>query len=108
MISEVKTWRQQAQVGLSHPGSYIKEEMESGTGASVIWLSFLAVQNRRSILFEWKAWNQSEMQKLLERRSMSCGVFCKSSAAYDLAQARKPDPSVAARRQMQTAYPCAK
>lgn len=47
-----------------------------------------------------------EMAKALgEAFDVPAEFFANLQQAYDLAQARKPDPSVAARRQMQTVYP---
>ena len=99
-MAAVGTW-------IMHPGSYIKEEMAE-RGWSQRDLAFILgcseqvinpiLNGRRSI--------SPEMAKALgEAFDVPAEFFANLQQAYDLAQARTPDPSVAVRRDMQSKYP---
>jgi|SRR5579862_5703909 len=92
---------------IKHPGFYIKEEMEAR-----VWsqrdLAFILGCSEQAInpILNGKRGISPEMAKALgEAFDVPAEFFANLQQAYDLAQARKPDPSVAARRKMQTAYP---
>lgn len=92
---------------IMHPGAYIKEEMEE-RGWSQRDLAFILGCSEQAInpILNGKRGISPEMAKALgEAFDVPAEFFANLQQAYDLAQARKPDPSVAARRQMQTAYP---
>jgi HTH-type transcriptional regulator/antitoxin HigA len=92
---------------IMHPGAYIKEEMEE-RGWSQRDLAFILGCSDQAInpILNGKRGISPEMAKALgEAFDVPAEFFANLQQAYDLAQARKPDPSVAARRQMQTAYP---
>src|ERR1700722_20607399 len=92
---------------VKHPGYYIKEEMEA-RGWSQRDLAFILGTTDQALnpILSGKRGISPEMAKALgEAFDVPAEFFANLQQAYDLAQARKPDPSVAARRQMQTAYP---
>src|SRR5215813_8231802 len=92
---------------IMHPGYYIKEEMEE-RGWSQRDLAFILGSSEQAInpILNGKRGISPEMAKALgEAFDVPAEFFANLQQAYDLAQARKPDPSVAARREMQSAYP---
>jgi HTH-type transcriptional regulator / antitoxin HigA len=92
---------------INHPGFYIKEEMEE-RGWSQRDLAFILGCSEQVInpILNGKRSISSEMAKALgDAFDVPAEFFANLQQAYDLAQARNPDPSVAARRLMQTAFP---
>jgi HTH-type transcriptional regulator/antitoxin HigA len=92
---------------IMHPGVYIKEEMEA-RGWSQRDLAFILGCSEQAInpILNGKRGISPEMAKALgEGFDVPAEFFANLQQAYDLAQARTPDPSVAVRRQMQTTYP---
>src|SRR5882672_1566903 len=92
---------------IMHPGAYIKEEMEE-RGWSQRDLAFILGCSEQAInpILNGKRGISPEMAKALgEAFDVPAEFFANLQQAYDLAQARTPDPSVAARRKMQSVYP---
>ncbi|MGA3107325.1 MAG: HigA family addiction module antitoxin [Terriglobales bacterium] len=92
---------------VKHPGFYIKEEMEE-RGWSQRDLAFILGSTDQALnpLLSGKRGISPEMAKALgEAFDVPAEFFANLQQAYDLAQARTPDPSVAVRRNMQTTYP---
>lgn len=90
-----------------HPGVYIKEEMEE-RGWSQRDLAFILGCSEQVInpILNGKRGISPEMAKALgEAFDVPAEFFANLQQAYDLAQARTPDPSVAVRRRMQSTYP---
>jgi HTH-type transcriptional regulator / antitoxin HigA len=90
-----------------HPGVYIKEEMEE-RGWSQRDLAFILGCSEQVInpILNGKRGISPEMAKALgDAFDVPAEFFANLQQAHDLAQARTPDPSVAARRVMQSAYP---
>src|ERR1700683_1235954 len=90
-----------------HPGAYIKEEMEA-RGWSQRDLAFILGGSEQVInpILNGKRGISPEMAKALgEAFDVPAEFFANLQQAYDLAQARTPDPSVAVRRRMQSHYP---
>jgi HTH-type transcriptional regulator / antitoxin HigA len=90
-----------------HPGVYIKEEMEE-RGWSQRDLAFILGCSEQVInpILNGKRGISPEMAKALgEAFDVPAEFFANLQQAYDLAQARTPDPSVAVRRRMQSIYP---
>src|SRR5271167_3718985 len=93
--------------GVMHPGYFIKEEMEERDWSQRD-LAFILGCSEQAInpILNGKRGISPEMAKALgDAFDVPAEFFANLQQAYDLAQARKPDPSVAARRQMQSAYP---
>ncbi len=87
-----------------HPGVFIKEEMEE-RGWSQRDLAFILGCSEQVInpILNGKRGISPEMAKALgEAFDVPAEFFANLQQAYDLAQARTPDPSVALRRKMQT------
>ena len=92
---------------VKHPGHYIKEEMEE-RGWSQRDLAFILGVSEQAInpILNGKRGIGPEMAKALgEGFDVPAEFFANLQQAYDLAQARTPDASVAVRRTMQSAYP---
>lgn len=92
---------------VKHPGYYIKEEMEE-RGWSQRDLAFILGVSEQAInpILNGKRGISPEMAKVLgEGFNVPAEFFANLQQAYDLAQARTPDSSVALRRTMQSAYP---
>jgi HTH-type transcriptional regulator/antitoxin HigA len=92
---------------IMHPGVYIKEEMEA-RGWSQRDLAFIlgCLEQAINPILNGKRGISPEMAKALgEAFDVPAEFFANLQQAYDLAQARTPDPSVAARRKMQSVYP---
>jgi len=92
---------------VKHPGYYIKEEMEA-RGWSQRDLAFILGSTDQVLnpILNGKRGISPDMAKTLgEAFDVPPEFFANLQQAYDLAQARSPDPSVAARRNMQSAYP---
>ncbi|MGD0962267.1 MAG: HigA family addiction module antitoxin [Candidatus Acidiferrales bacterium] len=92
---------------IAHPGVYIKEEMEE-RGWSQRDLAFILGCSEQVInpILNGKRGISPEMAKALgEAFDVPAEFFANLQQAYDLAQARTPDPSVAVRRRMQSTYP---
>jgi len=90
-----------------HPGVYIKEEMEE-RGWSQRDLAFILGCSEQAInpILNGKRGISSEMAKAFgEAFDVPAEFFANLQQAYDLSQARMPDPSVAVRRDMQSTYP---
>src|SRR5882762_10544254 len=92
---------------IKHPGHYLKEEMEE-RGWLQRDLAFIlgCPEQAVNMILSGKRGISPEMAKALgEAFDVPAEFFANLQQAYDMAQARKPDPSVAARRTMQSAYP---
>lgn len=92
---------------VKHPGHYIKEEMEA-RGWSQRDLAFILGGSEQAInpILNGKRGISPEMAKSLgEAFDVPAEFFANLQQAYDLSQARTPDPSVAMRRNMQSTYP---
>src|SRR5712692_7322344 len=92
---------------IRHPGFYIKEEMEE-RGWSQRDLAFILGCSEQAInpILNGKRGISPELAKALgDAFDVPAEFFANLQQAYDLAQARTPDPSVAMRRKMQSAYP---
>lgn len=92
---------------IMHPGTYIKEEMEERDWSQRD-LAFILGCSEQAInpILNGKRGISPELAKALgDAFDVPAEFFANLQQAYDLAQARKPDPSVAARRTMQSAYP---
>jgi HTH-type transcriptional regulator/antitoxin HigA len=92
---------------VKHPGYYIKEEMEE-RGWSQRDLAFILGSTDQALnpLLSGKRGISPDMARSLgEAFDVPAEFFANLQQAYDLAQARTPDPSVAVRRNMQNAYP---
>jgi HTH-type transcriptional regulator/antitoxin HigA len=90
-----------------HPGVFIKEEMEA-RGWSQRDLAFILGCSEQVInpILNGKRGISPEMAKAFgEAFDVPPEFFANLQQAYDLAQARTPDPSVAVRRKMQSIYP---
>jgi HTH-type transcriptional regulator/antitoxin HigA len=90
-----------------HPGVDIKEEMEE-RGWSQRDLAFILGCSEQVInpILNGKRGISADMAKALgEAFDVPAEFFANLQQAYDLAQARTPDPSVAVRRRMQGTYP---
>ena len=92
---------------IMHPGTYIKEEMEA-RGWSQRDLAFILGCSEQAInpILNGKRGISPEMAKAFGMAfDVPAEFFANLQQAYDLAQARTPDPSVAVRRKMQSTYP---
>jgi len=92
---------------VKHPGYYIKEEMEA-RGWSQRDLAFILGSTDQVLnpILNGKRGISPDMAKAFgEAFDVPAEFFANLQQAYDLAQARTPDPSVAVRRNMQSAYP---
>jgi HTH-type transcriptional regulator/antitoxin HigA len=92
---------------VKHPGFYIKEEMEE-RGWSQRDLAFILGTTDQTLnpLLSGKRGISPDMAKALgEAFNVPAEFFANLQQAYDLAQARNPEPSIAVRRNMQTTYP---
>ena len=90
-----------------HPGIYIKEEMDE-RGWSQRDLAFILGCSEQTInpVLNGKRAISPDMAKALGAAfDVPAEFFANLQQAFDLAQARTPDPSVATRRIMQSAYP---
>ncbi len=92
---------------VKHPGYYIKEEMEA-RGWSQRDVAFILGSTDQALnpLLSGKRGISPEMAKALgEAFDVPPEFFANLQQAYDLAQARTPEPSIAVRRNMQSTYP---
>jgi len=92
---------------IQHPGNYIREEMDE-RGWSQRDLAFILGCSEQAInpILNGKRGISPEMAKALGSAfDVPAEFFANLQQAYDLAQARTPDPSVAVRRNMQSTYP---
>jgi len=92
---------------IMHPGVYIKEEMDV-RGWSQRDLAFILGCSEQAInpILNGKRGISPEMAKALGLAfDVPAEFFANLQQAYDLSQARMPDPSVALRRDMQSLYP---
>src|ERR1700691_5179902 len=92
---------------VKHPGYYIKEEMEA-RGWLQRDLAFILGCSEQAIspILNEKRGISPDMAKAFgEAFNVPAEFFANLQQAYDLAQARVPEPSIAARRNMQTQYP---
>jgi len=90
-----------------HPGYYIREEMEA-RGWLQRDLAFIlgcSEQALNRILQEKQGISPDMAKALAEAFDVPAEFFANLQQAYDLSRARTPDPSVAARRDMQSTYP---
>ena len=90
-----------------HPGYYIKEEMEA-RGWSQRDLAFILGSSDQLLnpILNGKRGISPDMARALgEAFDVPAEFFANLQQAYGLAQARTPDPSVAVRRNLQSAYP---
>jgi HTH-type transcriptional regulator / antitoxin HigA len=100
MATTIQSW-------VKHPGLYIKEEMEE-RGWSQRDLAFILGVSEQAInpILNGKRGISPEMAKALgEAFDVPAEFFANLQQAYDLAQARTPDASVAVRRTMQSVFP---
>lgn len=100
MTSAGATW-------IMHPGHYVKEEMDE-RGWSQRDLAFILGCSEQAInpILNGKRSISPEMAKAFGLAfDVAPEFFANLQQAYDLSQARMPDPSVAARRDMQSTYP---
>lgn len=107
MTSEVENMATASASWIKHPGNYIREEMEE-RGWSQRDLAFILGGSEQAInpILNGKRGVSPEMAKALgEAFDVPAEFFANLQQAYDLAQARTPDPSVAMRRNMQSTYP---
>lgn len=92
---------------VKHPGHYIKEEMEERDWSQRD-LAFILGVSEQAInpILNGKRGISPEMAKALGAAfDVPAEFFANLQQAYDLAQARTPDASVAVRRTMQSIYP---
>ena len=92
---------------IMHPGAYLKEEMDA-RGWSQRDLAFIlgCSENAINPILNGKRGISPDMAMSLgDAFDVSPEFFANLQKAYDLAQARVPDPSVASRRDMQSTYP---
>ncbi len=92
---------------IMHPGFYIKEEMEE-RGWLQRDLAFIlgCPEQAVNMILSGKRGISPEMAKALgEAFDVPAEFFANLQQAYDMAQARNPDPGVAVRRNMQSTYP---
>ena len=92
---------------IMHPGAYIKEEMEE-RGWSQRDLAFIlgCLEQTINPILNGKRGISPEMAKAFGAAfDVPAEFFANLQQAYDLAQARDPDRSVAVRRNMQSTYP---
>ena len=92
---------------IKHPGNYIREEMEEREWSQRD-LAFILGCSEQAInpILNGKRGISPEMAKALGVAfDVPAEFFANLQQAYDLAQARTPDPSVATRRHMQSTYP---
>lgn len=92
---------------IEHPGAYIRDEMAT-RGWIQRDLSFILGIPEQGInmILAGKRGISPEMAKAFGAAfDVPAEFFANLQQAYDLAQARTPDPSVAKRRQMQSFYP---
>ncbi len=94
-------------VWVKHPGFYINEEMDARGWLQRDLAFILGCPDQAvNMILSGKRGISPEMAKALgDAFDVPAEFFANLQQAYDLAQARPPDPSVAARRQMQSAYP---
>jgi HTH-type transcriptional regulator/antitoxin HigA len=107
MTSEVENMATASASWINHPGTYIREEMEE-RGWSQRDLAFILGCSEQVInpILNGKRALSPEMAKAFgEAFDVPAEFFANLQQSYDLAQARNPDPSVAARRKMQSTYP---
>jgi HTH-type transcriptional regulator / antitoxin HigA len=107
MTSEVENMATASASWIKHPGNYIREEMEE-RGWSQRDLAFILGGSEQAInpILNGKRGISPEMAKALgEAFDVPAEFFANLQQAYDLAQARTPDPSVAMRRNMQSTFP---
>ena len=92
---------------VKHPGFYIKEEMDARGWLQRDLAFILGCPDQAvNMILSGKRGISPEMAKALgDAFDVPAEFFANLQQSYDLAQARPPDPSVAARRQMQSAYP---
>jgi len=91
---------------IMHPGAYIKEEMEERDWSQRD-LAFILGCSEQAInpILNGKRGISRNCEGSGDAFDVPAEFFANLQQTYDLAQARKPDPSVAARRTMQSAYP---
>jgi HTH-type transcriptional regulator/antitoxin HigA len=92
---------------VKHPGYYIKEEMEA-RGWAQRDLAFILGTTDQALnpILSGKRGISPEMAKALgEAFDVPAEFFANLQQAYDLAQARTPESSIAVRRNMQSTYP---
>lgn len=100
MASATQSW-------VKHPGHYIKDEMEERDWSQRD-LAFILGVSEQAInpILNGKRGVSPEMAKALgDAFDVPAEFFANLQQAYDLAQARTPDSSVAVRRIMQSVYP---
>lgn len=92
---------------VKHPGFYIKEEIDARGWLQRDLAFILGCPDQAvNMILSGKRGVSSEMAKALgDAFDVPAEFFANLQQTYDLAQARPPDPSVAARRQMQSTYP---
>lgn len=92
---------------IKHPGFYIKEEMETREWLQRDLAFILGCPEQAvNMILSGKRGISPDMAKALgEAFDVPAEFFANLQQAYDLAQARTPDSSVAVRRNMQSAYP---
>ncbi len=107
MTSEVENMATASASWIKHPGNYIREEMEEREWSQRD-LAFILGCSEQAInpILNGKRGISPEMAKAFGVAfDVPAEFFANLQQAYDLAQARTPDPSVATRRHMQSTYP---
>ncbi len=92
---------------IEHPGSYIKEEMEE-RGWLQRDLAFILDCKEQivNMILSGKRGISADMARALgEAFDVPAEFFANLQQAHDLARAKTPDPSIPARRNMQSAFP---
>jgi HTH-type transcriptional regulator/antitoxin HigA len=92
---------------VSHPGSYIKEELEARDWSQRDLAYILGCPEQAiNLIVTGKRGISPEMAKALgEAFDVPAEFFLDLQKAYDLSRAREPDPGVSSRARLQKAYP---
>jgi HTH-type transcriptional regulator/antitoxin HigA len=92
---------------IMHPGFYIKEEMEARGWLQRDLAFILDIPDQAvNLILSGRRGISADMAKALgDAFDVPAEFFANLQQSYDLAQAKSPDPSVAVRRDMQSAYP---
>ena len=90
-----------------HPGFYIREELDAREWTQRDLAYILGTQEQSvNMILSGKRGISPEMAKALgDAFDVSPDLFANLQRAYDMARAREPDPSVARRARLQSAYP---
>jgi HTH-type transcriptional regulator/antitoxin HigA len=107
MVTMAATSAATSATWIKHPGFHIKEEMEAREWLQRDLAFILGCPEQAvNMILSGKRGISPDMAKALgEAFDVPAEFFANLQQAYDLAQARTPDPSVAVRRNMQSTYP---